>query len=139
MAEIREKTLRDQHQYRRILPDTFYENATDEMLESEFKRIHEKYDMNLSKSDQAAVLKKLHRKRHLTCWHDGSGIANHGHLLITFSTTYDEALFYTDQEYFELYSKTFSVFLLCFFTSYFHRKRSKKEKNNRSDGPIILL
>ena len=102
LAEIREKTLRDQTEYLRILPNDFYTNASEDKIESEFKRIHEQYDMNLSRSDQAEVLKRLQRKRHLNCWHDGSGISNHGHLLITFSTTYDTALFYTDEEFFEL-------------------------------------
>ena len=33
------------------------------------------------------------------CWHDGSSLANHGHLMIMVSLLYDPAMYYTDEEY----------------------------------------
>ena len=84
-----------------------------EKLEFEFKRLDEPFDNGLPKNQLAQTLKTFHRKRHLTCWHDGSSISNHGHLQITFNTTYDKALFYTNDEYF---AKTGMHFYIRFVT-----------------------
>ena len=44
-------------------------------------------------------IKQINRTRHLMVWHDGSSLANHGHLLITVNIAYDNAMFYSNEEY----------------------------------------
>lgn len=101
LGEIRKKMLQEQEQYMRLFPDDFYENISIEVLRKEFERIDEQFNSSKTKNELADQLKLFHRRRHLSCWHDGSSISNHGHLLVTFITTYDKAIFYTDDEYFE--------------------------------------
>ena len=43
-------------------------------------------------------LKRMERKRHLLVWGDNSTLLNHGHLLLTVSTIYDDAICYTNEE-----------------------------------------
>ena len=45
-------------------------------------------------------LRTLQRQRHITFWHDGSTISNHSHLLIVVVILYDNAVFYSNDEYF---------------------------------------
>ena len=78
----------------------------------ELNRIDEKTNDNISTEDQTERLKKFQRTRHISCWHDGSTISNHGHLLVTVSTLYDTALFYTDEEYYQLTGNFFFLMLL---------------------------
>ena len=42
--------------------------------------------------------KEIECKRHLMVWGDNSTLLNHGHLLLTVSAVYDEALYYTNDE-----------------------------------------
>ena len=43
-------------------------------------------------------LKAMERKRHLMIWDDNSTLLNHGHLLLTVNSVYDEALYFTNEE-----------------------------------------
>ena len=43
-------------------------------------------------------LKAMERKRHLMIWGDNSTLLNHGHLLLTVNSVYDEALYFTNEE-----------------------------------------
>lgn len=101
LPELREKMLKEQQPYLRTFPDEYYENISNKELEKEYDRIDEKFDSALTKSELVDKLKSFHRRRHISFWHDGSSISNHGHLLVTVTTTYDTAIFYTDDEYFE--------------------------------------
>ena len=40
----------------------------------------------------------MERKRHLMVWGDNSTLLNHGHLLLTVNSVYDEALYYINEE-----------------------------------------
>ena len=99
LQEIREKMLKKSEKYLRIIDDEAYKTID---IASEYRRLNEEMDTIASQEEQIQHLKNLQRTRHLSCWHDGSGISNHGHLLITICTLYDEAIFYTDEEYFKL-------------------------------------
>ena len=83
-----------QHAYFRVQSDQFYQNISEETKKQEFDRLCEPYGT-------VAALKRYHRTRTISCWHDTSAISNASHLLIMFSTVYDPAVFYTDAEYFE--------------------------------------
>ena len=50
--------------------------------------------MHLSKEK----LKKIEGQRHLMVWSDNSTLLNHGHILLTVSAVYDEALYFTSEE-----------------------------------------
>ena len=78
-----------------------YNNITQEEVIGELKRINEYADNfhNTAFADLCLRLKKLQRTRHLCIWHNGSSIANHGHLMIMVNVIYDPAIFYTDDEY----------------------------------------
>ena len=74
-------------------------------LSHEYERLDEKFPTGETKEELIKKLKFYQRRRSLICWHDGSSISNHGHLLITFSTIYDKALFHTNEEYFTISGK----------------------------------
>ena len=78
-----------------------YNNITQEEVIGELKRINEYADNfhNTAFADLCLRLKKLQRTRHLCIWHNGSSIANHGHLMIMVNVIYDPAIFYTGDEY----------------------------------------
>ena len=100
MKTIREKVLRKQKSYMRILPDEFYENNSRDDILKEFERIKEHIPSlnNLSLESLSQKLKAIQRTRHFGFWHDGSTLSNHGHLLMMI-VMYDPAIFYTSQEY----------------------------------------
>ena len=102
--------LLDQVQYLRVQDDNFYDTLDQEQLTQEYERIDEELPPNLSLEDLKQDLKKFHRRRSLACWHDGSTVSNHSHLLITFNTIYDTAIFLTCQEYKD---KTGFFFVSC--------------------------
>ena len=81
--------------YFRILPNQFYETASKTELEAEFRRLKHKVE----EGHDRAYLKKLHRTRTFACWHDTSCISNASHFLVLVNCVYDEALFYTNDEY----------------------------------------
>ncbi|XP_066935614.1 uncharacterized protein [Clytia hemisphaerica] len=89
---VRETMNNLQRPYFRLNSDSFYETVTEEEISGEFNRIEEPFGT----IDQ---LKSFQRRRTQACWHDGSPISNASHLLIMFSTVYDRAIYYTDDEY----------------------------------------
>ena len=90
----------------RIKQDAFYEGLGMQELVSEYQRISEPLDESLSIDNLKSILKTFHRQRFLSCWHDTSTVSYSSHLLITFAILYDPALYYTDEEYFELTGKS---------------------------------
>ena len=96
MDDIREKLLAKHSKYMRIKPDSYYEEMTAENLRFELQvRLKEELD----DSKDASYLKQLHRTRSFACWHDTSCVSNASHFLVLVHVLYDEALFYTDDEY----------------------------------------
>ena len=57
----------------------------------------------ISVEEMENKIKKYESSHHFQIWHDGSTIANHGHIMFTVNILYDKAAFYTNTEY-----KTFS-------------------------------
>ena len=76
----------------------------------EFNRIDEELNDDQTTQENTEQLKTFQRTRHISCWHDGSSISNHGHLLVTVCTVYDPALFYTDDEYYQLTGTVWKYF-----------------------------
>ena len=106
MEELRKRMSKRTEHFMRIKQDSFYEELGMEELVSEYQRISEPLDEALSINNLKLILKTFHRQRFLSCWHDTSTVSNSSHLLITFAILYDPALYYTDEEYFELTGKS---------------------------------
>ena len=92
--EIRKNLLEKHNNFLRIQNDQYYNNITQVVI-GELKRINEYADNfhNTPFDDLCLKLKKLQRSRHLCVWHDGSSIANLGHLMIMVNVIYDPAIF----------------------------------------------
>uniref|UniRef100_A0A7M5WIE4 Uncharacterized protein n=1 Tax=Clytia hemisphaerica TaxID=252671 RepID=A0A7M5WIE4_9CNID len=96
LDDIREKLLAKHSNYMRVKPDLYYDEMTMENLKFELEvRLKEKLD----DTKDASYLKNLHRTRSFACWHDTSCVSNASHFLVLVHVLYDEALFYTDDEY----------------------------------------
>ena len=59
--------------------------------------------------DLLAKVKKFERTRYLACWHDGSSVGNHSHLLVTVNVLNDTASFLSDNEYYLKHKKKINV------------------------------
>ena len=102
LKRIRENMNRKQQKYFRLFSDIELDEMDDSNIIKELNRIHE-YD-EFKSDDELRMIFKLHqRRRFLQFWHDGSTIANHGHLLIMVNTVYDIAIYLTNEEYFLKY------------------------------------
>lgn len=84
----------------RIHNDDYYTAMTDAEVRSRLIELGE--DVNTgeeSEIESKERLKAMERKRHLMVWGDNSTLLNHGHLLLTVNSVYDdEALYYTNEE-----------------------------------------
>ena len=109
-TEVRNRMLRSQRPYLRLQTDEYFETLDETVLSAECERIGE-LDADSKK------LRDFNRQRIIACWHDTSKISNASHLLITFCTLYDKAIFYTQNEYFEKEGKPYlsSVLTKIFF------------------------
>lgn len=97
----------------RLKPDEFYDNLTWQEISNEFDRL----GMSTKTTEigkAASQLKSLQRQRMFACWHDTSCVSNASHFLILICCLYDEALFYTNQEYLE---KTGKLYYFTLVTS----------------------
>ena len=77
----------------RIWKDDFYDSITEDELSSRLVQLGEESGEG-TPSEMRDRLKGMERKRHLMVWGENFTLLNHGHLLLTVSTIYDEAIFY---------------------------------------------
>ena len=101
LLEIRTRMLKEQESLGllRIHNDDYYTAMTDAEVRS--RLIHLGEDANAGKESELESkerLKAMERKRYLMIWGDNSTLLNHGHLLLTVNSVYDEALYYTNEE-----------------------------------------
>ena len=101
LLEIRTRMLKE-HESLGLLQaqnDEYYTAMTDFEVRSRLMQLGE--DANIgeeSEIDSKERLKAMERKRHLMIWGDNSTLLNHGHLLLTVSSVYDEALYHNNEE-----------------------------------------
>ena len=81
----------------RIWKDDFYDSITEDELSSRLVQLGEESGEG-TPSEMRDRLKGMERKRHLMVWGGNSTLLNHGHLLLTVSTIYDEAIYYTNED-----------------------------------------
>ena len=111
LSKLRRKLLKKTRKYMRLNDDLFFERLTDEELKANCKSMGlEDADICKMSSDSMRVyLKTMERTRNLKMWHDGSAIANHGHLLFCVSLLYDPKVFFTSNEFFKKSGKKINV------------------------------
>ena len=80
----------------RIWKDDFYDSITEDELSSRLVQLGEESGEG-TPSEMRDRLKGMETKRHLMVWGENSTLLNHGHLLLTVSTIYDEAIYYTNE------------------------------------------
>ncbi|CAC5365492.1 unnamed protein product [Mytilus coruscus] len=99
LTYIREQSLKDQlHQgLFKYTSDEEYDKMDLQLVKDKLFKLgltsHESADQTRS------LLKSTERTRKLKIWHDHSDILNHSYICFTVSFLYDEANFYTDQEF----------------------------------------
>lgn len=101
LLEIRARMLKEHESLGllRVQNDEYYTAMTDAEVRSRLVQLGE--DANTGEESEIETkerLKAMERKRHLMIWGDNSTLLNHGHLLLTVNSVYDEALYYTNEE-----------------------------------------
>ena len=102
--DFRKGMLQSQFQYMRLQSDEQLEALKHEDFVKFLTRIHEYHSDDLTKSSQDLLqkMKTFQCTRNLIFWHDGSTLSSHGYILIMVATLYDDAVFMTNEEYFQL-------------------------------------
>ena len=101
LLEIRTRMLKEQESLSllRIHSDDYYAAMVDAEVRSRLIQLGEDDKRGKeSESQSKERLKAIERKRHLMVWGDNSTLLNHGHLLLTVNSIYDEAVYYTNEE-----------------------------------------
>ena len=101
LLEIRTRMLKEHESLGilRVQTDEYYTAMTDAEVRGRLMQLGE--DPNTGEESEIETkerLKAMERKRHLVIWGDNSTLLNHGHLLLTVNSVYDEALYYTNEE-----------------------------------------
>ena len=104
LCDIRKEMLLKHKVFMKLYCDTKISQLSRAELVDELKKIHELEDHELNESDEhmREKLMKYQRTRNLVFWHDGSSLSSHFHILITVACLYETAVFYTDEEYYEM-------------------------------------
>ena len=102
--DTRKDMLQSQFQYMRLQSDEELEALKHEDIVKFLTQIHEYHSDDLTKSSQDLLqkMKTFQRPRNLIFWHDGSTLSSHRYILIMVATLYDDAVFMTNEEYFQL-------------------------------------
>ena len=99
LREIRKRMLKEHESLgiMRIWKDEIYDAMTADELSSRLVQLGEESGEE-TPSEMRERLKGMERKGHLMVWGNNSTLLNHGHLLLTISAIYDEAVYYTNEE-----------------------------------------
>ena len=96
--------LQSPFKYMRLQSDEELEAQKHEDMVQFLTHIHKYCSVDLTKSSEEPLqqLKTFEHMRNLIFWHDGSTHSSHGYILIMEATLYDDAVFMTNEEYFQL-------------------------------------
>ena len=102
--DIRNDMLQSQFQYMRLQSDEELEALKHEGIVKFLTQIYEYHSDDLTKSSQDLLqkMKTFQRTHNLILWHDGSTLSSHRYILIMVATLFDDAVFMTNEEYFQL-------------------------------------
>ena len=111
LNDIRRSTLLDHKKFMRLRSDIDYAKMSREEIKSALTSIGEYFDDDINNNSDILLerLKCFERTRNLMIWHDCSTISSHSHFLITVSSIYDPAVYYTTKEYFEKFKKSVDI------------------------------
>ena len=98
---IRQLTVKKHQKFMRSKPPVYYVTLSEEFICDRLKQLNE-YKTSRSIEDNRKLLQTLETTRNFQLWHDASVIANHGHIVMTVNVLYDEAIFYSSEEYYEI-------------------------------------
>ena len=101
LLEIRTRMLKEHESLGllRIQSDDYYTSMTNAEVRTRLMQLGEDATTGEESEIEAKErLKAMERKRHLMIWGDNSTLLNHGHLLLTVNSVYDEALYFTNEE-----------------------------------------
>ena len=82
----------------RLHTNEYYDNSSAIKIKERLSLLGELGD-NKNVDDMKTLLKDFERSRNIQIWHDASTIANHSHIIFAANILYDEAVFYTNEEY----------------------------------------
>ena len=97
LQKLRVKLFKKHRKLMRLHSDSYFENLKVDKLIVRLKHLNE-YSLNDSVDEMKQKLKALERTRYIQVWHDGSVVANHGHILFCINILYDPASFYSPRE-----------------------------------------
>ena len=98
LKEIRQKLLRKQVKYMRLIPESNITAMTRPQLT---ERLNTKCD-GKSVEELRDLLRQAQTSRCLCMWHDHATILKMGFVMVTVHIMYDPVVFYTDEEYLQL-------------------------------------
>ena len=94
----------------RSILNTDYTSFDVGTLKRKLKHLNPHTDTDeLSKPQLIAQIKGFEQNRHLLVWSDHASVMNHGHLMLTVKTLYDEGFYLTREEYKEIYGKDLDI------------------------------
>ena len=96
----------------RLNSNAYFANMTMDDLAERYKRLGEVFDSCNGINILRENLKQMERTRHIQLWHDGSDIVSHGHILFSVNMLYDTAVFYTSEEYEQLFHEKVDIQLI---------------------------
>ena len=92
----------------RSKPPVYYETISDKFICDRLKQLNE-YKTWRSMEDNRQLLQTLETTRNFQLCHDASVVANHGHIVMTVNVLYDEAIFYSSEEYYEICNEKLNI------------------------------
>ena len=98
LKEIRQKLLRKQQKYMRLIPESTITAMTRPQLT---ERLNTECD-GKSVDELRDLLRQAQTSRCLCMWHDHATILKMGFVMVTVHIMYDPVVFYTDEEYLQL-------------------------------------
>ena len=98
LKEIRQKLLRKQQKYMRLIPESTITAMTRPQLT---ERLNTECD-GKSVEELRDLLRHAQASRCLCMWHDHATILKMGFVMVTVHIMYDPVVFYTDEEYLQL-------------------------------------
>ena len=102
LSEIRIRTLKEHEDLGliRTRTDECYAAMSKEQVYNRLTQLGEStnFPETANLDEMKEYLKCIERTRHLMLWADNSTLLNHGHLLLTVSVLYDQALYFTNKE-----------------------------------------
>ena len=102
MQELRQRLLNKQEQFMYLQSsEELAKNGIDE-LATIIRSTNSCTSSSLSSNEMQQIIISQQRQRSLAMWHDHATILRNGFIMVTLHVVYDEAVFFTSDEYFDI-------------------------------------